>query len=260
MSSFRFKKFEIIQEHSAMKVNTDGVLLGAWVSISGDERAMLDVGTGTGVIAIMAAQRLACANQSKPERTGTAHILAIDIDKDSLADAAENISRCGFCCENLRMGTELIPFQQMSAETYGKYDLIISNPPYFINSLKAADEQRSNARHTDTLGQGEFIQASVKLLKPGGRAALILPAAEGEQLLSKISFLEERCPAGEASLHLCRLCKVHTTIKKPAKRWLMEFVLSDKAPEVGYTQLVIMRNGEFSPEYKSLTADFYLNF
>lgn len=259
MSSFKFKHFEILQGKSAMKVNTDGVLLGAWVSITGAELSMLDVGTGTGVIAIMAAQRHHFASQTKSAGCRTT-IRAIDIDPDSLDDARHNISRCGFCSDTISMETELIAFQEMRPEVHGRYDLIFSNPPYFINSLKSADAQRTNARHTDTLEQGEFIQAALKLLNPGGKMALILPVTEGEQLLSKISFIGKRTPTGVPALHLHRLCKVHTTIKKPAKRWLIEFVLSENAPDVEYTQLVIMNDGEFSPEYRTLTGDFYLKF
>ena len=253
MSSFRFKQFDIEQDNSAMKVNTDGVLLGAWMSISGTGRSLLDVGTGSGVIALMAAQRIIAGGFSS-----SFHITAIDIDRESLKDAAANFANSSFCSDKLQIEAKCIPLQELSGV---KYDLIFSNPPYFINSLKAAEESRSNARHTDTLSQAELIKASMDLLKPGGRLALVLPATEGEQFLSKVSFLEEQYHKSFGlALHLSRLCRVHTTIKKPAKRWLMEFVFSIEKPLVEESELIMMSDGNFTSQYKSLTKDFYLNF
>ena len=274
MSSFRFKQFEVAQEQSAMKVNTDGVLLGAWMGITGAERAMLDVGTGSGVIALMAAQRVSTIRKASDVGTGATEssicIEAIDIDENSLKDAEVNFFNSSFLTDTLELKARLISFQELAREVLTniqvgeeecKYDLIFSNPPYFINSLKASEEARSNARHTDTLGQGELIKASMELLKPEGRLAIILPAVEGEQLLSKISFLEsKKLDDSGLNLHMSRLCKVHTTIKKPAKRWLMEFVYSNKKPLEEYSELVMMSGGNFTPQYKALTKDFYLNF
>lgn len=274
MSSFRFKQFEVGQELSAMKVNTDGVLLGAWMGISGTDRAMLDVGTGSGVIALMAAQRISTIRKTSDVGIGAMEssvcIVAIDIDENSLKDAEANFLNSPFSTDTLEFRARLVSLQELAQETLiniqegeggCKYDLIFSNPPYFINSLKASEEARSNARHTDTLGQGELIRGAVELLQPEGRLALILPSVEGEQLLSKISFLEKNHKEGSSpALHLSRLCKVYTTIKKPAKRWLMEFVYSNEKPFVEHTELVMMSGGDYTPQYKLLTKDFYLNF
>ena len=274
MSSFRFKQFEVAQEQSAMKVNTDGVLLGAWMGITGAERAMLDVGTGSGVIALMAAQRISTIRKISDARSGATEssvcIVAIDIDEGSLKDAETNFLNSPFPTDTLEFRARLVSLQELAQETLiniqvrekvCKYDLIFSNPPYFINSLKASEEARSNARHTDTLGQGELIKGAVELLRPEGRLALILPSVEGEQLLSKILFLEKSHKDGSApALHLSRLCKVYTTIKKPAKRWLMEFVYSNEKPLEEHSELVMMSGGDFTPQYKALTKDFYLNF
>lgn len=268
MGSFKFKKFEVLQENSAMKVNTDGVLLGAWLTITGNEVRMLDVGTGTGVIALMAAQRFAecgrtagCyAKQSEcHSEQPKCRINAIDIDTASVQDAEENFKRSGFASSALELQAQQISFQELAQESEAKYDLIFSNPPYFVNSLKSPDEQRSNARHTDTLEQGELLKCATELLVPDGRLALVLPAVEGELLLKKIDFIREHSRGGY-QLHPLRLCEVHTTIKKPAKRWLMEFLFAREAPVPEVSKLIIMSDGDYTSEYKSLTSDFYLNF
>ncbi|MBR7157671.1 MAG: methyltransferase domain-containing protein [Bacteroidales bacterium] len=262
MGSFKFKKFEVLQENSAMKVNTDGVLLGAWLTITGTEGRMLDVGTGTGVIALMAAQRFAECSQEPAESGGKlvkCQIDAIDIDAASVEDAAGNFERSGFASSVLGLEARHISLQELAAETELKYDLIFSNPPYFINSLKSSDGQRSNARHTDTLGQGELLKCAMDLLAPEGRLAVVLPAAEGELLLQKIDYLRNRGVGGYA-LQPARLCRIHTTIKKPAKRWLMEFVYTQESLNLVESQLTIMSDGDYTAGYKSLTGDFYLNF
>lgn len=256
-----------------MKVNTDGVLLGAWLTITGTEGRILDVGTGTGVIALMAAQRFAECSQEpaessqelgqEPAESGRklvkCQIDAIDIDAASVEDAVGNFERSGFASSVLGLEARHISLQELAAETELKYDLIFSNPPYFINSLKSSDGQRSNARHTDTLGQGELLKCAMDLLAPEGRLAVVLPAAEGELLLQKIDFLRNRGVGGYA-LQPARLCRIHTTIKKPAKRWLMEFVYTQESLNLVESQLTIMSDGDYTAGYKSLTGDFYLNF
>ncbi|MEG0378959.1 MAG: hypothetical protein RR614_10825, partial [Eubacterium sp.] len=227
---FKFKQFTIKQERSAMKVNTDGVLLGAWMTLpqaqtkaphermetpqaqtySPDARMhpphaimedfqhsalihLLDIGTGTGLIALMAAQRL-----SQTQNVGITTVIdALEIDFESHQDAVENFANSPW--KNADGGI-LLKAQHSSLQQYAqlisstssicnKYDLIFSNPPYFIDSLKSPHKARSNARHTDTLSQSEIIKYSLMLLKEGGRLAIILPAEEGEQFMQKINFL-----------------------------------------------------------------------
>ena len=257
MANFRFKKFTIEQERSAMKVNTDGVLLGAWMNILGTDRSFLDVGTGSGVIAMMAAQRAA-------ELSGQIDVVAIDIDQASLADAAcnfEEFLKLDWGAD-VRLEGLLVPFQELKqVRPQAKFDLVFSNPPYFINALKSAESAVSNARHTDTLGQGELIHSALQLLAPGGRLALVLPSTEAQELLRKIDFLKRGKKEGEMVLHPSRICKVHTIKTKPAKRWLMEFVYSELGPsEVEQSQLVIQEGGDYTQQYKELTGAFYLNF
>ena len=155
-----------------------------------------------------------------------------------------------------------MPFQELrKVRPQTKFDLVFSNPPYFINALKSSESAVSNARHTDTLGQGELIQGALQLLAPQGRLALVLPSTEAQELLRKIDFLIKGKKEGEMVLHPSRICKVHTIKTKPAKRWLMEFVFSDQGPaEVEQSQLVIQEGGDYTHQYKELTGAFYLNF
>ena len=157
---FQFKKFTIRHDKCAMKVGTDAVLLGAWADITACKN-ILDIGTGTGIIALMLAQRC------------FANIDAIDIDTDAYSQAKENVAASPFA--------ERINVIHASCSEYTgscareKYDLIVSNPPYFINSLKCPDNKRSVARHTDSLSLFELIDDSCSLLSLSGRIALVLP-------------------------------------------------------------------------------------
>lgn len=229
--SFRFKQFNVSNVRSAQKVGTDGVLLGAWVSLSGSDRRVLDVGTGTGVIALMMAQRA-------PE----AVIAAIDIDFDSVEEATANFIASPWPERLLAMEA---PFQQMT----GRFDLIVSNPPFFIDSLKAPDSRRSAARHTDTLTHRDLLDNAARLLSDTGRLAVIYPATEAEM------FAGEALSSG---LFPSRICKVSTKDGNPPKRFLMELSREKKEPLI--EKLSIMRDGDYSAEYKAVTSDFYLKF
>ena len=239
--SFRFKQFTVSNERSAQKVGTDGVLLGAWVGLSGAEQHILDVGTGTGVIALMMAQRC------------PAIVVGIDIDAPSAEEASANFNASPW---GSRMAAFRGDFRGLGTATAHPlvflrcpYDLIISNPPFFNDSLKAPDERRSDARHSDTLSFGELAAEAAQLLSPEGRLAVIYPVEEAEKL------------AGEAlvaGLFPCRICRVHTKKGTPAKRVMMEFSRQKKEPLI--EELHIMEAGEFTREYRSLTGDFYIKF
>ena len=264
MSCFNFKRFSVNQSRSAMRVNTDGVLLGAWMEILPSDTRLLDVGTGSGVIAMMAAQRANDLHSCDPD-SFEVEITGVDIDAGSVADAAENFAEISAgilqrgC--NIEMRAKRISFQDLpKLDPTKKYNLIFSNPPYFINSLKSAGEAKSNARHTDTLNQGDLIHTALQLLAPDGRLALVLPSVEAQEFVRKIEFLASCAKKGETPLRLSRLCQVHTKKTKPAKRWLMEFKLSDVSLVVEHSQLVIQEGGDYTPQYKELTKDFYLNF
>ena len=261
MGRFRFKQFEVVQDYAAMKVNTDAVLLGAWMSLPDAACTppyirMLDIGTGTGVIALMAAQRLADAGLC-----GT--VEAVEIDPDACKDAESNFGAAPW--EGVNMVLHKKSLQELSDSLPDKYNLIFTNPPYFIDSLKSSDEAKCLARHTDTLSQRELLFHSTTLLAEGGIFAVILPVTEGEELLRKVEFMARSTIVGNAtSSHLAlfpsRICYVHTVERKPAKRLMLEFIKCHPSsrPILQSEQLVMMRNGQNTPEYTALVGNFYL--
>ena len=280
MGAFRFKQFEVVQEHSAMKVNTDAVLLGAWMSVGGaagdgnDTAGIplraLDIGTGTGVIALMAGQRLAQASLA-------AQIDAVEIDEGACKDAAANFAAAPWEGITFHLhGKSLQEFAgEMVADSAAKFNLIVSNPPYFISSLKNDSAAKTMARHTDTLSQRELLFHSIALLAEGGIFAVILPVTEGEELLRKVEFMAQAAvnkeagdiqntqntgDAGQLALFPSRICYVHTTERKPAKRMMLEFVKCHPTarPALQREQLVMMSGGIYTQEYTSLVGDFYL--
>ena len=231
---FRFKHFTICDESTAMKVGTDGVLLGAWVDVAGDKR-ILDVGTGSGIIAIMAAQRNA-----------TAHITALDIDADAVAQAQANILATPW---HERMMCKHIDIKEFASGD--KFDHIISNPPYFVEKTHSPNRQRDVARSAESLPFRELVACAERLLNVGGKLSVVLPA-ESASLFRYEAF--ER-------LWLSRLCSVVTIAGDAPKRTLMEFIYTDKPLMPRCEELVIQqRDGSYSPKYRELTKDFYLNF
>ena len=233
--SFRFKQFTVANERSAMKVGTDGVLLGAWVKMRDDDLEILDVGTGTGVIALMLAQRSVLAGS---------RISAIDIDPISVEEAELNFRNSPW---RERLKARCQDFRKMESE---RFDLIVSNPPYFVNSLKAPEQRRSIARHTDSLSYDELVGSAVRNLAPGGRLAVILPVQESD------SFIGEAIRRG---LTITRKTFVRTTENHPPKRILLEASSGECSVEEE-TVLTIEDSTGFTTPYKDLTRDFYLKF
>ncbi len=232
---FQFKQFKINQEGSAMKVGTDGVLLGAWVNINADE-SLLDVGTGTGLIAILLAQR----------SSNKVNIEAIEIENSSFQQAVDNIQNCLW---SSRIKVFHTSFQDFVRQNKRKYDHIVSNPPYFINSHKAKNESRTQARHTDSLPFEDLIEGAKVLLNPKGKFSLILPVLEGDCFIRLAQF---------AGFCLSKRIEVLPNPNKPAKRLLIELVLT--ATKTIRGQLCI-ENGQrhvYSPQYVELCKDFYL--
>ncbi|MCA6437798.1 MAG: tRNA1(Val) (adenine(37)-N6)-methyltransferase [Bacteroidota bacterium] len=235
-NQFVFKKFTIRQDKCTMKVNTDAVLLGAWVK---PEAALniLDIGTGTGVVALMLAQKT------------NANILAIDIDKDSIQQATQNIIECPFEAHIQALHTS---FQEFAKSSIRKFDLIVSNPPFYPYSVKILNQPRSLARHAETLPFEELIDGAIQVLNKDGRFCLILPKQEAE-VFTKI--------ARQKNLHLVKLLRVRTKPdKETEKRHLMEFRFEEL--EFNESTLVIEKDHHFdyTQEYKNLTQDYYLNF
>ncbi|QOI98684.1 MAG: methyltransferase [Flammeovirgaceae bacterium] len=230
---FQFRQFRVSHRRSSMKVGTDAVLLGAWADVSGIN-TVLDAGTGTGVIALMLAQRTA----------GQVKIDAVEIDHQAASDAYENFSVSPWTDSMHLFHTPLQHFIPRQ-----KYDLIISNPPFFVNSLKPPDASRKVARHTDSMKFDDLIALAIKYLqRPTGRLAIILPPAEGA-LFTRL--------AAANGLFLNRECTFRTRTHKPPERKLMEFsfIHTDLQTEV----LCLYEHSDvWSAPYKELTAPFYL--
>ena len=205
-----------------MKVGTDGVLLGAWAQ--GGQR-VLDVGTGTGIIALMMAQRY-------PE----AQVMAIDIDEGAVRQALQNVSQSLF-------SRRISVLQQAVQEHQGEYESIVSNPPFFIDSLQAPDEQRNMARHTSTLSYGELMKAACRLLADDGEFSVVVPFDYRRRMEDEAVFV---------GFFPSRVCGVKTTERKPAKRYLLAFRKHPCPCEK--TEITI---GDEA--YNRLTEAFYLN-
>lgn len=230
---FQFKKFSIAQDRCTHKVGTDGVLLGAWVDICEADMAMLDIGTGSGLIAIMLAQR------ASPE----AHIDAVELEAQDVQQARENVRRSPW---PEKVNIHHTPLQQFFP---GKqYDLIVSNPPYFVRSLLPPDEKRTQARHAHALSFSELLGNTTRLLAPGGRLGVILPYAESREFTAL---------ALGSDLFILRQAVFRARAHKPPERLLIEFSLKKQNPE--QREITLYEAGDqWSADYKSLTGDFYL--
>ena len=257
MGVFRFKKFEVVNERSAMKVNTDGVLLGASMTILPSDRTMLDVGTGTGTIALMAAQRLSSAilNSSSVILNSSSVILnevknpridAIDIDEASASEASANFINSPW---NSILRAHHLPLEEFASSTETVYDLIFSNPPYFEDSLTAPDERKSTARHTsDGLSYRDIFEFAKDRLSENGRVSLVLPADQ-EAALTRYARM--------CGLYLFRILRVRTVPRKAPSRIIAEFSRT-RCAELSEELLTIQDEGKYTQEYLSLTGDFYL--
>lgn len=235
-ASFAFKQFVIHQDKCAMKVGTDAVLLGAWVVPNGSKE-ILDIGTGTGIIAMMIAQK------------STGHIQAIDIDAHAVEQASQNVAESKF---KNQITVTHISFQEYVKTTDKKFNLIVTNPPYFEQSLKSSDVKRSSARHADVLPFDELIDGVTKVLHPKGKFCLILPKLEAEKF---------RAMAEKKGLHLSKLLRIKSRADKEVdKRHVMQFEFTPS--EFSEHTLVIEENErhQYTPEYKEFTKDYYLNF
>lgn len=231
---FQFKQFTIHQEKAAMKVGTDGTLLGAWASINNYTR-ILDVGTGTGLIALMMAQR------------SKATITAIEIEKNAALEAKHNVANSLW---GNRVDVQHISLQQYARNCTNTFDLIVSNPPFFSQAFKAANENRTMARHNDSLPFSELFSISAELLNPKGKLALVLP-------IDATNDCEKL--ADENKLSLIRKTEVKPNSRKVANRVLLEFSKKKAAP-VFDCLTIYKENGDYTDSYKFQTKEFYLKF
>lgn len=242
MGTFRFKRFDVVNERSAMKVNTDGVLLGAAMTVRPSDRRLLDIGTGTGTIALMAAQRMSDLDQP------FVSIEAIDMDQVSAEEAAFNFSNSPWADTLKAMNVSLDDYARSLSDD-DSFDLIFSNPPYFDDSLQAPQERRNNARHTTTgLSYREILDFAASRLSEEGRVAMVLPSDVENDLLRH---------ARMNGLFLFNILRVRTVERKNPKRIIAEF--SRRRCESPQDQiLTIQKEGRYSHEYLSLTHGFYL--
>ena len=230
---FHFKQFTIAQDQTTHKVGTDAVLLGSWVNILQHDRFFLDIGTGSGLIALMLAQR------SKEH----VHIDAVEIEAGDAVQAKENVAHS--------------PWPDKVAVIHGRvedfapdraYDLIVSNPPFFVDSLRPPDDKRLQARHTFTLTFPDLLKAVLRLLAPRGRFGIILPHVEGLRFMNI---------AREAGLFVSRRTSFRARRQKPPERLLMEFSREKNAIEE--SEIILYEGLEsWTEQYSALTKEFYL--
>ena len=244
---FRFKKFTVHDEACAMKVGTDGTLLGAWAPLYPSKQPagqphVLDVGTGSGLIALMLAQR-------DPQ----ARILAIDIDEPSVRQAADNFAASPW---PERLEARHCSLQDLAAEPdrAHSFQLVVSNPPFFVDSLKNPDAARAKARHTDFLPFDQLVSHCTQLLAEDGILALIVPAEAEPMILSL---------AAKHGLTPYLITRVHTRPHKPAKRTLLALYWANKAklPNLPNLSSLFLQTEDGAPrsaDYQKLCQDFYL--
>jgi tRNA1Val (adenine37-N6)-methyltransferase len=231
---FTFKQFTVNQERCAMKIGTDGVLLGAWTPLINNPNAILDIGAGTGVLSLMLAQR------STAEQ-----IDAIEIDEDAYEQCVENF-------ETSPWGDRLFCFHagldEFVDDPEDKYDLIISNPPFYAEDFKTDDSQRDMARFQDAMPFEELIEAAALLLSDNGIFSVIIPFKEEAKFVSMCKELD---------LFPLQITRVKGTPTSDIKRSLLAFTRIEQTPLIDELTIEISRH-QYTPEYIALTKDFYL--
>lgn len=234
---FKCKQFEIDDSRSALKIGSDGMMLGSWVNLTNHHK-ILDIGTGSGLIALMQAQKYT-----------NAEILGVDIHQGSILDAQQNAanspwtSRLNFSCIDINL------FQ-----TINKFDAIISNPPFFINSTKSNEIALSNAKHTDTLSPLDIIDISPSLLNKEGILAMILPFNLGDQVI-------EYSKTKGFGLH--RKCIIYPVSYKKPNRLMFELKFSTSSMNYNEETIYVRdsaKNNAFSDGYKELLSDFMIRY
>ena len=233
---FKFKKFSIDQDRCAMKIGTDGVLLGAWASLDHYPDSILDIGTGTGLIALMLAQR-----------SGAQLIDALEIEENAYEQSVENFEKSDWGDRLFCYHAAFDEFvEEMQEEE--KYDLIISNPPFYAEDYKTGNDHRDQARFAEALPLTELIAGASLLLSENGHFDIIIPFSEEENAIAI---------AGNFKLFPNKITRVKGTATSAIKRSLLSF--SFKNLEITPNELIIeISRHHYTPEYRNLVKDFYL--
>ena len=258
---FQFKQFTVFHDRCAMKVGTDGTVLGAWVDLEG-ARQILDIGTGTGLIALMLAQRSQAVNSvarshlnamSAPIDSVT--IDAVELDAAACLQAQENVRRSPWADRIYVHHDSIQDYVSRCSQTY---DLVVSNPPFFENVSKAQSEARTLARHTDSLSPTDLLQSAAQLLNATGRLAAIYPCEAAQR------FQEQ---AEAAGFWCSRKLAIKPTLAGATKRIAMEFSKSkipnrqDEVPQCLQEKIAIeVAPNQYTPEFIALIRDFYLKY
>lgn len=231
---FHFKQFTVRHDKCAFKVGTDGVLLGASADVNGKDR-ILDIGTGTGLIALMLAQRC------------NGDITAIEPDHDSFEQAAENVKQSKW---SNRIKVENSRLQDFEPDDL-KFDLIVSNPPYFIDSLKNPDPAKSAARHNDGLDHEDLLKGTSRLLTEDGLLQVIMPWEEGNIFIAEASGYGFYCSS---------ILKIRPTITSEVRRLILGFTRNKLKPAERFLTIEKGKRHDYTEEYIKLTKDFYVRF
>ncbi|KDN54190.1 tRNA1(Val) (adenine(37)-N6)-methyltransferase [Flavobacterium seoulense] len=232
---FSFKQFSIHQDRCAMKVGTDGVLLGAWTPINNNPFSILDIGTGTGIIALMLAQR-----------SGAEQIDALEIDEEGYEQATDNFENSPW---NDRLFCFHAGLDEFVEEPEDEYDVIVSNPPFFSEDYKSNSEQRDLARFQDAMPFDELIEAADLLLSENGIFSVIIPFKEEEKFLAL---------ANEYELYPLKITRVKGTPASEIKRSLLAFSRNEITDFLVDELIIETERHIYTPEYIALTKDFYL--
>ena len=234
MSIFKFKHFEVNQDRTAMKIGTDGVLLGAWTNLDHHPFSILDIGAGTGVIALMLAQR-----------SNAEVIDALEIDENAYEQCVENF-------ENSSWGDRLFCYhaslEEFADEIEDTYDVIVSNPPFYSEDYKTEDSKRNQARFEDAMPFDHLLESVSRLLSETGKFVVIIPFKEEEAFIKLASVF---------NLYSNRILRVKGNLNSEIKRSLLEFSFSES--EIIVDDLIIETERHlYTQEYVNLTQDFYL--
>lgn len=230
---FQFKQFTVWHDKCAMKVGTDGVLLGAWTSVESAHR-ILDIGTGTGLVALMLAQR------SLPD----ANIVALEIDEAAVGQARENVIRSPW-----KERVEVVQADFRKYRSSDKFDVIVSNPPYFVDSLACSDQQRNTARHNNSLTYETLFKGVSELLAKEGRFTIVIPS----DVVDRVKLI-----AINYGIYAFEQLNVITKPGGTPKRTLICFSFKKQVCLIEELLTEVSRH-QYSEEYIALTREYYLN-